>query len=551
VKPQLPDAGRRGLLEVLTAALPDRGNRALPILSGVLLAAAFPPFHLIVPSFLGLTPLVVWLLRLGVTPEAEREAGRGGFLFGLVYFGLLFHWIAIALVWFSSWAVPAYFFVVLLFSWGTHWVCRAAHRIRHRTALPGWLTFGLAWTALEWTRAHLPGELAFPWLGLGHSLTGYPVLAGAADLVGARGLTLWLAWANALAAAIWVDWRAGRRRHALRSGVVWLGLVALPMMYGVARAQSLTLERVGRVAVVQPSIREDLKLSGGEGIDSTFASLERLLKRPVERPPERQMRPRRPPDQNDPITLWAWPEITFGGWVETDRGLNARIEALGADVTGPVLFGAIGSESNADGPDVPYNSAFMMKAGRRTDFRYDKRRLVPMVERVPFLPTRWFGDEERYGGYGRGTGSPLARTSGGAAFGVLICSESMHPELAREYTRAGARFLVNITNDAWFGRPNRFARTGALWQHPAHLVMRAIENRIGVVRAANTGFSFFVDPIGRVSERTDLFEPVVRSAVVWSTEDPTVYTRVGDVVGWLSVISTLILLGWVRVGAGG
>jgi apolipoprotein N-acyltransferase len=535
--PGAPDRGPPKLLQLLNSVLPRRENRVLPTLSGVALAAAFPPFHLIIPSFLALTPLVVWLLRLGPSREDEIEAGRGGFLFGLVYFGLLLHWIAIALVWFSSWAIPAYLSVVLLFAWGTKWVCRATHRLQHHTAIPGWVAFGIAWTALEWGQGHLPGELAFPWLGLGHSLTGYPVLAGAADLVGARGLTLWLALANALVAAIWVgtdhreatDHHERTGRQVLALGALYVGLVALPMLYGFGRARTLQLERLGRVAIVQPNIPEELKLSVVEGIDSTFVSLERLT----------------PTEPGADIELFVWPEMTFVGWVETDSVLSGRVRAVGAGWTAPVLFGAIGSEANSEGPDVPYNSAFLMNGGLRTDFRYDKRRLVPMVERVPFLPVRWFGDETRYGGYGRGTGLPLAATAGGDSFGVLICSESIYPGLAREYTKAGARFLVNITNDAWFGREPWYARTGALWQHPTHLVMRAIENRIGVVRVANTGFSFFVDPLGRVSDRTALFEPEVRSANVWSTAQPTMYTRVGDVAGWFSAISLVLLLGWV------
>ena len=86
------------------------------------------------------------------------------------------------------------------------------------------------------------------------------------------------------------------------------------------------------------------------------------------------------------------------------------------------------------------------------------------------------------------------------------------------------------------------SRTSALWQHPAHLVMRAIEQRVGVARAANTGFSLFVDPIGRVYGQTELLQEVVRSETIYTSDVLTVYTRTGDVAGWTALLVTLGLL---------
>ncbi len=106
--------------------------------------------------------------------------------------------------------------------------------------------------------------------------------------------------------------------------------------------------------------------------------------------------------------------------------------------------------------------------------------------------------------------------------------------------------LVNITNDAWYGREPWYARTTALWQHPAHMVMRAIENRMGVARAANTGISMFVDPVGRVYDATPLFQRDVRVDTVYTTDVRTFYTRFGDLVGNGSAAGALllVLLAW-------
>jgi len=103
--------------------------------------------------------------------------------------------------------------------------------------------------------------------------------------------------------------------------------------------------------------------------------------------------------------------------------------------------------------------------------------------------------------------------------------------------------LLNITNDAWYGREPLYSRTTALWQHPAHMIMRAIENRVGVARAANTGISMFVDPLGRVYNTSELFEADVRIDVVRTTDEITYFTRFGDLVGNGAAFAALLLVG--------
>jgi apolipoprotein N-acyltransferase len=129
-------------------------------------------------------------------------------------------------------------------------------------------------------------------------------------------------------------------------------------------------------------------------------------------------------------------------------------------------------------------------------------------------------------------------------YAPLICYESTYPEGARRFRQEGADILLNVTNDAWYGREPLYARTTALWQHPAHMVMRAIENRMGVARAANTGISLFVDPVGRVYNATSLFEADVRIDTVRTTDITTFYTRYGDLVGHGAAAAALLLILW-------
>ncbi len=146
----------------------------------------------------------------------------------------------------------------------------------------------------------------------------------------------------------------------------------------------------------------------------------------------------------------------------------------------------------------------------------------------------------------------MARLAG-VGVGVFICYESSYPEVARALRLAGADILVNITNDAWLGGAGPTRPTVALWQHPSHLVMRAIEGRVGIARSAATGISMFVDPLGRIHEATEVGTRSVRVHELHAVVGPTTYHRFGDVVGRAcAALSLLVLLrlGFLRHGRG-
>jgi len=530
----------KGLVALLW---PRRGERLVPAVSALLLASSFPPLNPLVLPFVGLVPFALWLY--GRTPDAagRRSAVRGSLVFGTLYFGILFYWILVALIWFTWLAIFAFIGSMILLVGAAALFGWMLHRSVHTVRAPLWLALPVTWTATEWFRAHWPGPLAFPWLGLGTSLTGYPKLVGIAEIVGARGVTFWLALVNGLLAVlvlrVWgprgaasdaggmADGASGHRGRWWPLAAVTVAVVALPMAWGVWRADTLPMRDVGRVAVVQPNIREDLKMDVQTGLDSTFASLDRLM---AQIPP-------------GSVKLVVMPEVTFQIYPKSpayDREVS-RIQAYSREVDAPILFGALGYSEEPDGQYIPYNSAFLMEPQGLTGYEYDKHYLVPMVERVPLLPAKWLRHLQYFGKFGVGKGWPLAR-AGGTAFAPLICYESTYPEGARHFRLAGADVLLNITNDSWYGREPWWSRTTALWQHPAHMVMRAIENRMGVARAANTGISLFVDPVGRVYDATHLFQPAVEADDVYTTDIVTFYTRYGDLTGNGAATAALVLV---------
>jgi apolipoprotein N-acyltransferase len=497
----------------------------LPAVSALFLAFSFPPFHPLLLPFVGLVPFALFVHGLAPDSDGRLAAVRGSLMFGLIYFGVLFYWILVALIWFTKMAILAYVGSMALLVGAAALLGWMLHRAIHEVRAPMWLALPVTWTAVEWFRSHWPGPLAFPWLGLGSSLTGYPELVGMAELVGSRGVTFWIVLVNGLITTAMIRHRAGRPRARL---VLALGAVLLlPPAWGVWRAGSLQLREVGRVAVVQPNVPEHIKLDNSSALDSTFASLERLL-------------PRIEPGS---VMLVALPEVTFPIYARADYAVGpmARLQDYAREVGAPILFGGLGFTGDVYADHVPFNSVFLMEPQGLTDYQYDKRYLVPMVERVPLVPEDWLRGLKYFGKFGVGAGWPLAWVDE-AAFGALVCYESSYPEASRRFRLEGGDVLVNVTNDAWYGREPWYSRTTALWQHPAHMVMRAIENRMGVARAANTGISLFVDPVGRVYNATRLFEADVRAEMVYTTEVLTFYTRFGDLVGNGSAVAALILV---------
>jgi apolipoprotein N-acyltransferase len=359
--------------------------------------------------------------------------------------------------------------------------------------LPLALVFPVVWTALEWLLAH-QGRLAFSWMTLGTSLTGFPLLVQVADLVGARGVTFLLAVANCAIAAAWMQ-RHAPRRVVRRLALVGAGCLAA-VCYGVSRERSLEWRSVGRVAVVRTQVepRGTASPAGDLGVSAIIRSSLAA----------RELHP----------NLIVWPESAFRGapYYHPERSSDA---GLLARQTGAYLI-AGGIDAVPKGREVEqFNAAFVFDPlGRRLSRPYRKRRLVPLFE--------W--------GNGVSAGdAPMIVATIHGRIGILICNEVTGEALAREYRRGGADALVDLSNDGWF------AVGAGPAQHAALAVMRAIETRTGVARAANMGISAIIDPLGRTWPLRSV-DPDVIVGPLTSIAGVPPYVRLGDWVGLASVI---------------
>ena len=497
-------------------ALPRR-DWWLLLAGTVLTVLAYPPFHLLVPSFVCLVP-AVWLLHAGhADPRPIRRHVVQGFWFGLLGNGAVLYWMVVALWHFTPLSLLGYLATIVVLGLFAGILFGLTGAIVRRMGLPLVAVFPVLWTALEWGVGHLP-DVGFPWLGLGTSLTGYPTLVQIADVVGARGVTFLLAAANVTLGVAWL--RRREPRAVWRPVAVGLGVLAA-LAYGAWRERSIVVRPVGAVALIQPNVGFDEKWEG-EHRQAIFDDLLRLSRDAVARGA---------PD------IILWPEAAVPIYFPY-RPWEGEIAAFARTTGLPLLVGGLHLERFGTGRNEyrNWNAAFVFDAtGSRDPYPvYHKRYLVPITERVPFVNPDWF-DLRFFGGFEVGEPGSVY-DAGPGAFGVLICYESAFEHLSRRYRALGAEYIAAITNDAWFGE------TAAPRQHLAHLVMRAIENRVGVARAANTGISGFVDPLGRISDRTRLGERRVVLGTVRTTDVRTLYTRMGDWVGLLSLVGTGALL---------
>jgi apolipoprotein N-acyltransferase len=482
----------------------------LALAAGAGLAMAFPQVNWSAGAWVALTPL--FALALTGSP---RAALAWGWLTGTVFFVVLLRWLDFtlraysAIPWPLTW-VP----IALLGAYCGLWVGAVGGVISlvARRSGPGWAlaTAPVAWVAGEWGRGVLFG--GFPWGLLGYSqYRALPVIQ-VAELGGVWAVSLVVAAVNAALAGLVL---LGPRRALgglATAGALLLGTLA----FGWWRLGEPSPPGEVLVAVVQPAIEQPLKFDPDHRAE-TFAIYTALTRAAARERP----------------ALVVWPETASPVVLRRDPAALEWLRGLSRETETPLL---VGSLDVGDAGELR-NSAFLLSAAGIAA-RYDKMQLVPFGEYVP-LPGII--------GFVRGWAEFISEMTPGAQptvvagppgpFGVVICYEGIFPALVRRFVAGGARLLVNMTNDAWFGR------TSGPWQHLAAYPFRAVEHRSAVVRSANTGVSAVIAPTGRILRTLGLFRRGVLLERVPLRARTTLYSRWGDWVAWLSVGATAAAVG--------
>jgi apolipoprotein N-acyltransferase len=485
------------------------------LLSGLALAFAFAPYE---------APLVGWASLAALILVSLDARGwvalLAGYLHGAVFYVLSVPWIYTVmrehggLAALPAAGVLALMVLVLatfpaLFCLGIAWLSR-------RSILLALLAAPFLWVALEFARTHMP-HIGFPWQLLGYSATRHLGLAQAAAVAGIWGVSFLVAAYNAVLA-----WFLLSRTR--RAWLVWLivtGAVVPAAIVGYRFVPTVIPQRVAHL--VQPDLPQH-PAGPGPAVERHAEDLDDLVEMSV------AAASRTP----GPIV---WPEVPIALFVE-DRRFAERAAAITRSTGQPFLAGVIGWDRDPGAPREdwrgPYNSAALFAPDGRPVFRYDKIRLVPYGEYVPWRRWLWFAEAmvEQVGRFEAGNEYAVGEFAGGR-FGVFICYEAIFPDLVRQFTARGAGVLVNISNDGWFGR------SAAPEQHLAIARVRAVENRRWLLRATNNGYTVAVDPYGRIAARLAPDTRGVLRAPYDYRSDVTLYVRFGDWLPWLCVIASV------------
>ena len=450
-------------------------------------------------SFVALIPLL-WAIR---GARARRGAGLG-LVFGLVYYGLLLHWlIPFGIIAWLPLVVAQAAYAALFGAIGALMGDRARPL---RTAL----LLAAAWTAVDWARAVWPLG-GFTWGALAYSQHGNHLLLPLASITGMWGVTFVVAAVNGLilGAGEWLV--AGRRGIPAVSVAVAVVLVALPVVIPLRGATGRPLD----VAVVQGNVPREL--ASDRLLQTTEVARNHILlhQRLVSDPPD----------------LAVWPENSLAEDPSRDpelgRAVSATIRAVGA----PTLVGAVSPASD----DRLFNQGILYDGSGRIVARYSKLHLVPGGEYIPFEPVLGWTQRYRRGNAVLAPGDRLTVFHvDGVAIGTPICFENVFPDLFRRFVAKGAELVVLTTNDS------SFLESEASREHVIISELRAVETGRWVVHAAISGESAIVDQTGRVREHTGLFQQRILRASVPTSEARTIYVRFGD---WFPWASGLIVLG--------
>ncbi|MBF0400357.1 MAG: apolipoprotein N-acyltransferase [Magnetococcales bacterium] len=467
------------------------------------------------PTPVALMAGLLVLIRL-ICQFPPRQGAWLGFYFGLSYFSLGFSWLLTSLHQFGDIPFVGSLLMLLLFSAAMALYPALFGALLARLAprpmlLP--LVAPALWVLTEWLRSRLFG--GFAWNLVGYGWDRWIEFLQIADLGGVFLLSWLMVLPAAVGAALWLR-PSTKREVGIACGAIAL-LMTLVLAYGDWRITTLAdrQEREKpptiRVAIVQGNIPQQLKWATNQQKSTLdrYLELSRSLSLPVD--------------------LVVWPETAMPFFFRSHPDYLAQISQLSREIAAPILTGApMVDREEENEPWRYYNSMLMLDETGSLEQRYDKYHLVPFGEYIPlraFVPATFSKFTAGTEDFSSGPG-PLPLSWNKGDIGPLICYEAIFPDEVRALADTGVRWLINITNDAWFG-------DSAKPQHLAMVRLRGIENRLPMVRSANTGISAVFDEIGQELAR---IAPDQAGAVVVALHQgsgQSFYRSYGDL--WLGI----------------
>jgi apolipoprotein N-acyltransferase len=490
----------------------------LAAISGILLVLIFPRFNFESLAWFAFIPLFS-----AIEAKTPQSAALLGFITGMVFYTWGLSWINNTLINYGNLPSVVSFMVLGLLaaylSFYTALFCYLIRRVCKENRGLFFLFAPVLWVSLEYIRS-THSEFGFSWLGLGYSQFKTLHVIQMAEITGVYGIS-WLIML--LNAGLYLAWKTWREPGNVGARFISVTLLVFACWWGYG---SVVMDRPNTdknsgltVGLIQVNVEQFMKWNPvfqkvvmGKYRDLTLVAA--------------QSKPQ----------LIVWPETAMPFYYNQHPVGTEFVNDLARQTQTPILFGSPHKE-NKDGHTTHYNSAYLVSETGDTQNRYDKIHLVPFGEFVPFRKLLFFVEKmvEMIGDFGRGKEATLFDVAGYKA-GVSICYEIIFPDLIRQAVKNGADFLINITNDAWFGK------SAASYQHMSMGALRAVENRVPIVRAANTGISGTIDANGALRDETDLFVEAAKITKITPRQRGlTFYTAYGDVFSWICLVLTVVL----------
>jgi apolipoprotein N-acyltransferase len=495
-------------------------------LSGLLLTGSFPNINLNWLAWFALVPL---LISIGSLRWKDRFLL--GLITGLTHYLTLVYWLAYTMQIYGH--LPWYLSIPLLFLMSAYlalYIAVFATLTTRLHSMPVVCLFLIPtlWVSLEYVRSFL--FTGFPWELMGYSQYNSLHVIQISDIFGVYGVSFIVLLANTTIYLGFLYFTGKHRQESpvTRKRVIVASLTAViiiiaSFLYGSARINSIDTLCLNapteKIAVVQGNIEQSLKWEPAFQVKTI----------------RKYIRLSRSMAQHEPALI-VWPETATPFYFFNNTRLSAMVIEGIQQIATHFLIGSPSFVQKNNRIDY-FNSAYLVDPSGTPSGKYDKAHLVPYGEYVPFRDWLPFLGKmvTQVGDFVPGkVGDTLEWDD--YKLGILICYEIIFPELARAVTRNGASLLVNITNDAWYGK------TSAPYQHFSMAILRAVENRRVLVRAANTGISGFIDPAGRVMASTELFEDAALTREVPMLKNITFYTRHGNLFAVVCLITTLFAI---------
>ncbi len=474
----------------------------LAFFSGLILSVSFPGLNVSLAAYLSFVPLFFALKNL-----TSRERFFVSYLSGFTFFMINMFWLRYV-------SMLGGFFLISILSiffglFGLYFKSAIRRPVASVFLIPAF------WVALEYVRSNI--FTGFGWALLGHSQYLNLPFIQISDITGAYGVSFFVMAINVI---IYILMERGIKKSG-QAFIIFLILVSCVAGYGYFRLNAPESPKGSiKISLVQGNIPQYMKWDPGmrDHIWSRYSALTEMAAK----------------DQPD---LIIWPETSLPGYME-DEDLFKNVAIIARETHSALLIGA---PSYREEGDSMHNTAFLIDKSGNISEKYDKIHLVPFGEYIPF--DKQIGFIRRFvnkpiGEFEKGREHTVFEIENTARFSVLICFEDIFANLVRRSTMKGVDFLVNITNDAWF------MKTPAPYQHAQSSVFRAIENRVPVVRAANTGLSCFIDRRGRIFDSVnidgnEIFVTGYKTNKIAIIEGRSLYTKFGDIFVFLCAFAVV------------